>query len=72
MASHLARFQTDDSLLGECDPWAAWEFHTPHGPERRAYRAEWPLPKNFPRVSSRALLLDKFVDENFTCSLAFV
>lgn len=51
MASHLARFQSDDSLLGECDPWAEMEFFTPRGPGRAAYRPDGPLPKEFPRVS---------------------
>lgn len=50
MAAHLARFQTDDPLLGECDPWAGMEFHTPLGPGRAAYRPDGPLPKDFPRV----------------------
>ena len=51
MASHLARFQTDDSLLGECDPWAGgMEFFTPRGPGKAAYRPDGPLPKEFPRV----------------------
>lgn len=51
MASHLARFQSDDSLLGECDPWAGiFDFFTPRGPGRAAYRPDGPLPKEFPRV----------------------
>lgn len=50
MAAHLARFQSDDSLLGECDPWAGMEFFTPRGPGRAAYRPDGPLPKEFPRV----------------------
>lgn len=54
MASHLARFQTDDPLLGECDPWAGMEFFTPQGPGRAAYRPDGPLPKDFPRVCMRA------------------
>lgn len=52
MAAHLARFQSDDSLLGECDPWAGMEFFTPRGPGRAAYRPDGPLPKEFPRVGS--------------------
>lgn len=51
MASHLARFQTDDPLLGGCDPWAGTEFFTPRGPGRSAYRPDGPLPKDFPGVS---------------------
>ena len=55
MAAHIARFQTDDSLLGECDPWAGMEFHTPLGPGRAAYRPDGPLPKEFPGVSAEIL-----------------
>lgn len=56
VAAHLARFQTDDSLLGECDPWAGMEFHTPLGPGRASYRPNGPLPKEFPRVRVRRQL----------------
>eukprot|EP00752_Nemacystus_decipiens_P001742 g1685.t1 len=62
VASHLARFQTDDPLLGECDPWAGYEFFTPQGPGRAAYRPDGPLPKDFPRAAEAAERLWKLMN----------
>ncbi|CAM9486185.1 unnamed protein product [Phaeothamnion confervicola] len=53
-AAHRARFWSDDTLHGSGDPWCSREFYAPRGPGRVAYRADRPLPRDFPGAAEVA------------------